>query len=91
MVHLSETKGSDNLTNINLLKSKMAALGYVDFTGDLAKLLGISWSTASQRMNGKTGFKQSEISILTMKLGLNGNDLKNIFVGAEPFESERSS
>lgn len=84
-------KGSDNVTNINLLKSKMAALGYVDFTRDLAELLGISWSSASQKMNGKTEFKQSEISILTIKLGLNGDDLKNIFVGVEQLESQRGS
>lgn len=77
-------KGDDYyLTNLNLLKSKMAAIGYTDFTTDLTKLLGVSWTAASQKLNGKTDFKQSEISILTLKLGLTGEDVKQIFTGIE--------
>lgn len=73
-------KGSDQyLTNINLLKSKMAALGYSNFTLDLMKLLDISWTSASQKINGKSEFKQSEIAILTLKLGLSGEEVKEIF------------
>ena len=71
------------LTNLNLLKSKMAAIGYTNFTTDLTKLLGIGWTAASQKLNGKTDFKQSEISILTLKLGLTGEDVKQIFTGVE--------
>lgn len=67
------------MTNINLLKSKMAALGYTDFTLDLMKLLDISWTAASQKINGKSAFKQAEIAILTDKLNLTGEDVKQIF------------
>lgn len=67
------------MTNVNLLKSKMAALGYTDFTSDLMKLLDISWTAASQKVNGKAEFKQSEIAILTDKLNLTGEDVKQIF------------
>ena len=75
------------MTNVNLLKSKMAALGYSEFTSDLMKLLGISWTAASQRLNNKASFKQSEITLLTCKLGLNGDDVKMIFAN-EIDESE---
>lgn len=67
------------MTNVNLLKSKMAAVGYTDFTGDLMNMLALSWTSASQRLNNKAEFKQSEICILTTKLGLTGQDIKEIF------------
>lgn len=57
----------------------MAAAGYVNFTLDLMNLLDISWTAASQKINGKASFKQSEICILTLKLGLSGDDIKEIF------------
>lgn len=67
------------MTNVNLLKSKMAAIGYTDFTSDLMKILSLSWTAASQRLNNKAEFKQSEICILTTKLGLSGKEIKEIF------------
>lgn len=59
----------------------MAALGYTNFTSDLMNLLDISWTTASQKINNKSSFTQKEIAILTMKLGLTAEDIKEIFVG----------
>ena len=67
-------------TNINLLKSKLIVLGYSDFTTAISGMLGISYGAASAKLNNKSEFKQSEISILTVKLGLNGDELKEIFV-----------
>lgn len=67
-------------TNVNLLKSKLIALGYADYTATISEILGISYSTASAKLNNKSEFKQSEISILTMKLGLSADDLKEIFI-----------
>lgn len=57
----------------------MAASGYTDFTSDLMKILDISWTAASQKVNGKIAFKQSEIAILTDVLNLTGEDVKQIF------------
>lgn len=71
------------MTDINLLKSKMAAQGYSNFTTDLMTLLNISWTSASQKMNDKSNFSQSEIKILTSKLHLTGDDVKQIFVTSE--------
>lgn len=71
-------------TNVNLLKSKLAALGYTDFTTAIVSILGISYGAASAKLNNKSEFKQSELSIIALKLGLNGDELKKIFVdGAE--------
>ena len=68
------------MTNVNLLKSRLIVLGYEDFTTAISEMLNISYSTASAKLNNKRGFKQSEISILAVKLGLNGDELKEIFV-----------
>lgn len=76
------------MTNLNLLKSKMALAGYSDFTTDLTKLLDISWGSASNKLNQKSDFNQKEIGILTNKLGLTGDDVKTIFAnGADTVES----
>ena len=71
------------MTNINLLKSKMAAIGDTDFVKCLSETLGISRTTASQKLNGKKDFSQSEITTLTLKYGFSANDIKEIFVGAD--------
>lgn len=68
------------MTNVNLLKSRLIVLGYEDFTTAISEMLNISYSAASAKLNNKRGFKQSEISILAVKLGLNGDELKEIFV-----------
>lgn len=71
------------MTNINLLKSKMAAAGYTNFTSDLMKILNISWTAASQKINNRSNFTQREITLLTTILNLTGDDVKEIFTGAE--------
>ncbi len=72
------------MTNINLLKSKLILRGYSDFTAALAEMLQISYGAASKKLNNKSEFKQSEIAILTEKLELTADEVKEIFVnGAE--------
>lgn len=67
-------------TNVNLLKSKLAALGYTGFTTAIALILDISYGAASAKLNNKSEFRQSEMSLIALKLGLNGDELKEIFV-----------
>ena len=67
------------MTNINLLKSKMALVGVKDFTTWMSETLGISVSSASAKLNNKAAFKQEEIAMLTVKLGLSGEEVKEIF------------
>lgn len=68
------------MTNVKLLKSKMALIGVSNFTTWLSETLEISMSSASAKINGEAPFKQSEIVILTVKLGLTGDEVKEIFV-----------
>ena len=68
------------MTNVNLLKSKMAALGDTEFVSALSDLLNISRTTASKKLSGEKAFTQSEIILITQKYGLSAEDIKNIFV-----------
>lgn len=63
-----------------MLKKKMIDLGRNDFTNYLAEILNITNGTASNKMNGKSEFKQREIALLTVKLGLSDEELRMIFV-----------
>lgn len=74
-------------TDINLLKSKMVANGDIDCVNALSKLLNISRTTASGKLNGYIQFKQCEITILTVKYDLSDKEIRQIFVGAEEIES----
>ena len=71
------------MANMNLLKSKMTLLGDTNFVGCIADVLNISRSTASKKLNGLSPFTDTEITLLTKKYGLSGEDLKEIFVGAD--------
>lgn len=71
------------MTNTNLLKSKMAAFGDDNFVTRLADLLQISRQCASDKLNSKSNFTQSEIILITKKYGLTGEEIKNIFVGVD--------
>lgn len=61
------------------LKKKMLEFGRSDFTKYLSELLEISKTSASYKMRGERPFKQGEIMILTMKLGLSDKDIREIF------------
>lgn len=63
--------------NIALLKSKMALHG--DNQGELAIALGITKQTMSNKMIGKTEFKQSEIDGIAKRYQLNSDEIKQIF------------
>lgn len=67
------------MTNLNLLRSKMAAAGYHKFTRDLMIICGVSWTTASHKLNGKADFTQKEIAALRDALHLTGEDIISIF------------
>lgn len=71
------------MTDTNLLKSKMAAVGDTDFVKCLAELLDVSRTTASKKLNGEKPFDQREIALIAYEYGLSADDIKNIFVGAE--------
>lgn len=71
------------MTDVKLLKSKMASFGDYDFIKCLSDLLNISRQTASEKLNGKSPFKQVEITLLTKHYGLSGEEVKNIFTGAD--------
>lgn len=76
------------MTNVNLLKSKLVLIGHSDCTAALSLILGISYGTASAKLNNKSEFKQNEIAILTLKLGLSADEVKEIFVsGVDQDES----
>lgn len=83
MTHQNFKKGSDNLTNTNLLKSKMAVVGDTDFVKCLADVLDISRTTASKKLNGDKPFDQKEITILVIKYRISDSEIRDIFVGAE--------
>lgn len=61
----------------NLIKHKMLDLNREDFIGYLAEILGCSRTTASNKMNGNTKFTENEICVLTVKLGITADELKN--------------
>lgn len=66
------------MTNTNKLKAKIIEH---DFTiMSLAKELGISKTSLSQKINNKVRFSQSNIKDITRLLNLNGSDLIDIFL-----------
>ena len=71
------------MANMNLLKSKMTLLGDTNYVQCIADLLDISRTTASKKLKGLSPFNDVEITILTKRYGLSGEDLKEIFVGAD--------
>lgn len=72
------------MTNTNLLKSKMIAAGHENFVADLAELLCISRTTASEKLHGKKPFSQCEITKISKEYGLSADDVIHIFIlGAE--------
>lgn len=50
-----------------------------DTQGDLAKVIGITESTLSWKMNGKSEFKQSEIKAIADRYSLTGEEVKFMF------------
>lgn len=68
------------MANMNLLKSKMTLLGDINYVQCVADLFDISRTTASKKLNGLSPFTDKEITILTKKYGLSGEDIKEIFV-----------
>lgn len=50
-----------------------------DTQGDLAKVIGITESTLSWKMNGKAEFKQSEIKAIADRYSLTGEEVKFMF------------
>ena len=59
----------------NLIKKKMIDAGRDDFVNYLAEILG-----ASGKLNGNTKLTEKDISVLTLKLGITGEELRNAMV-----------
>ena len=71
------------MTNTNLLKARMVERGDNDCVSKLAELLEISRTTASNKLNGKTPFIQTEIAIIAKEYSLSDEDIRKIFVKDE--------
>lgn len=68
------------MTNTNLLKSKMVALGDNACVDALANLLHISRATASNKLNNKIPFTQEEIIEIVCKYKITANEIPAIFL-----------
>lgn len=66
-----------NLTNKNLLRSKMALND--DRAEDLAKCLNVTNTTMSYKINGLREFTQNEIKKIILRYGLSSDDVIAIF------------
>lgn len=65
--------------NKNLMKSVMALHG--DTQKSIAELLNLSEQTISEKMNGLSDFKQSEIKLLIDRYKLTPDQVDDIFFG----------
>ena len=63
--------------NMPILKAKMAL--HNDKGADLAKALGITETTLSTKINGKTDFTRNEIFKIKKRYNLSANEIDNIF------------
>lgn len=61
----------------NLIKHKMLDLNREDFVAFLSELLECSRTTASSKLNGESQFSEKELAILTNKLGISADELKD--------------
>lgn len=50
-----------------------------DTQGELARILGVTESTLSWKINGRSEFKQSEIKAIADRYDLTGEEIKSIF------------
>ena len=69
--------------NTNLLKARMVEYGDEDYIEMLTVLLNVSRTTASNKLNGKSPFNQSEISLIAKRYKLSDEDIRRIFVEGE--------
>lgn len=68
------------MEGLKLLKKKMIDFGRDDFTSYLSEILSISVTSASNKMNGISPFKQNEITALAKHFKLTGDEIKTIFI-----------
>ena len=50
-----------------------------DTQSELARMLGVTESTLSWKINGKAEFKQSEIKVIADRYDLTGEEVKSMF------------
>ena len=67
------------MTNVNLVRAKMAEAGSVVFAKDLAAILGIAEVTARNKLSGKTPFKSGEIQGFQKAYKLTPEEVQKIF------------
>lgn len=64
-----------------LLESKMKLFG--DTGGSLAEYLGITRSTFSSKINGKSDFTQKEITLIKQRYDLSADEVDGIFFAVQ--------
>lgn len=67
--------------NFNKLRAKIAERGTTQ--RDVARKIGINTSTMSKKMNGDSEFNRDEILAISLALGLNKEELNDVFFGLE--------
>ena len=67
--------------NINLLRAKIRENN--DTQDKLALAIGISPSNLSDKINGKSSFRQDEIAIIKERYSLSADDVDQIFFNLE--------
>lgn len=71
------------MTDTNLLKSKMVAVGDENFVECIAGLIVCSRTTASRKLYGENEFTQGEIAIIAEKYNLTSDEINRIFIGVD--------
>ena len=76
----NQTKGCDDMTNTNMLISKMKLFG--DKQEILADALGISLTRTNAKINNTNGaeFTQSEIALIKIRYNLTADEVDQIFL-----------
>lgn len=68
------------MTDIQLLKSKMAANGDNFFMTKLSKVLGVTKPTAIRRLSGDECFTQKDIRLIKERYHLSPDEVDEIFL-----------
>ena len=76
-VNASAQKGEEKM-ELNKLKGKMRELGLTNEA--MSKELGITSSTFSMKLNGKSDFSRTEISVIAKLMSLSDTEIVDIFL-----------
>lgn len=76
--------------NSNLLKSKMILKGTENYVQAIADLLGVSRTTASNKLKGDAAFTDNEMKLIKAEYNLTSEDVVKIFL-EDPNETVQAS